>query len=386
LATRSGGYTSSATFRAGDDGTLGLATAAPESGSYSGVDPDGIFWSMTTPDPSQLESPEIALTATADGGEQLATATLTRYWSSDGMTKTTVNDHGLVGVLVVPPGSGKRPAIITFGGSEGGLESGQRLAEYWASLGYVSLGLAYFGAPGLPKELAEIPLEYFGTALAWLKERPEVDPARLGVMGSSRGGELALLLGATYADLRAVVAVVPSGLAWPGLTSDMSLKAAWTQGGKDVAYVPPSGAQPSTTKLDGTAVYSTRPMFAADLAAAPSASTKAATIAVEKAQASILMLAADDDQMWPSCAFAKVAHDRLVAASHASTHADDFVCYPNAGHSITAPGLPTTYQDKIFVPDMNVWFALGGTPVGIAHAARDADTRIRRFLAQTLGS
>src|ERR1700716_1563972 len=48
-ATRDGElreWTSKATFLAGDDGTVDVPTAAPLSGTYSGVDPAGLLWSM----------------------------------------------------------------------------------------------------------------------------------------------------------------------------------------------------------------------------------------------------------------------------------------------------------------------------------------------------
>src|SRR2546429_628689 len=48
-ATRDGElreWASYATFPAGDDGTVDVSTAAPLSGTYSGVDPTGLLWSM----------------------------------------------------------------------------------------------------------------------------------------------------------------------------------------------------------------------------------------------------------------------------------------------------------------------------------------------------
>jgi dienelactone hydrolase len=380
---------SAATYRARDDGTLDLATQAPESGTYAGVDPDGLFWSMTSKDPSQLEPFEVTFDVDRAGPlehQSAATATLERYWSPSGATQTPVSEHGLVGVFVVPAGApAKRPALITFGGSEGGLRTGQLLAEYYASLGYACLGLAYFGAPGVPANLAQVPLEYFGTAIDWLKGQASVDSTKIGVMGGSRGGELALLLGATYPELAAVVAVVPSGLVWGGNTSDGSYKAAWTLGGKDVPFMPDSGAMPTTTTIDGKTAYVDATMFLADLHAAPAEAVSAATIAVEKAGASILMLAGADDQMWSSCTLAKIGADRLAQAGHGNGHSDDFVCYPDTGHAILQPGLPTTNANLVFIPNVGGWFALGGTPVGTAHAERDADTRIRKFLRRTLG-
>src|SRR5262249_37442586 len=45
-------YASSAVFVAGPDGTISTKSQAPESGSYSGVDIDGPFWSMAVRDPA----------------------------------------------------------------------------------------------------------------------------------------------------------------------------------------------------------------------------------------------------------------------------------------------------------------------------------------------
>ena len=68
-----------------------------------------------------------------------------------------------------------------LGGSEGGLGAGAaRVARAIAEHGYAVLQLAYFGAPGLPKQLQLIPLEYFKTAIDWLAAQPGVDPRRMG--------------------------------------------------------------------------------------------------------------------------------------------------------------------------------------------------------------
>lgn len=76
------------------------------------------------------------------------------------------------------------------------------------------MALAYFAVPGtgLPAELVDIPLKDFAGALAWLRNQPAVDPAHVA-LGASRGGELALLLAATYPQqLQAVAAYVPSSV------------------------------------------------------------------------------------------------------------------------------------------------------------------------------
>ena len=128
-----------------------------------------------------------------------------------GVVRQPVREGGLVGTLFLPPTEGPCPAVLALGGAGGGLSEGA--AESFASEGFAALALAYFGLDGLPRELVEIPLEYFEGAIAWLKRHPEVNAGRVAVVGNSKGGELALLLGATFPrDVGAVVGYAPSAV------------------------------------------------------------------------------------------------------------------------------------------------------------------------------
>jgi pimeloyl-ACP methyl ester carboxylesterase len=109
--------------------------------------------------------------------------------------------------------------VLVLAGSEGGLH--ESTAALLASHGQALLALTYFRAPGLPRQLTGIPLEYFARAIAWLRTQPEADSDRILVVGHSRGGELALLLGATYpAAVNGVIALVPSSKVEAGLTAN----------------------------------------------------------------------------------------------------------------------------------------------------------------------
>ena len=123
-------------------------------------------------------------------------------------------------VLQAGPDGGE--PLILMAGTGGHLEAyahnipafAQRprvIAYDYPGHGYTTFALAYFGVEGLPRELVKIPLEYFKKGFDWLRTQDTVDGRRLGVVGGSKGGELALLLGATFPEIKVVVARAPSG-------------------------------------------------------------------------------------------------------------------------------------------------------------------------------
>ena len=142
--------------------------------------------------------------------QPVASAQLEQVTLADGVRRLPVSDGGLRGVFLVPPGSERHRGVLVVGGSNGGLPI--RPAAWLASHGYAVLALAYFRYQDLPPQLEAIPLEYFERALAWMSQRPEISGDRFAVMGTSRGGELALQLGSMFPRISAVVAYVPSNV------------------------------------------------------------------------------------------------------------------------------------------------------------------------------
>lgn len=266
------------------------------------TDPMRLVWSATGERPATpLATPIQPWIFTAEmDGKVIATHTLSRRAFGANVRVVPVRERGLVGVAYYPAESGPRPAVIVLPGSQGGIPGPGAHAGGLVSRGYVVLALAYFNAVGLPPLLQNIPLEYFATAVDWLKSQPLVDPARIGVLGTSRGGELALLLGATYPSaFRVVVANVPSSVVWPGLSDD-SEAPAWTFEGKPLRSVR-SNFSPADRSLSG------RERFVKRLRD-PDA-VRGAEIPVERIGAPVLLLSGKDDQLWPSDLFA----ERVVA-------------------------------------------------------------------------
>src|ERR1700737_2386866 len=122
----------------------------------------------------------------------------------------------LRGWLFVPDPAGARPSITMAHGYAGVREHGlDRFARVFAEAGFVVLVHDHrgFGASeGEPRydvdpwrQIAD-----WRRAISYLESRPEVDPHRIGLWGTSYAGGHAIVLGATDRRLRAVVAQVPT--------------------------------------------------------------------------------------------------------------------------------------------------------------------------------
>jgi dienelactone hydrolase len=287
------------------------------------------------------------------------------------------NDR-LVATLFRPIAPGPHRTVIVLQGSLGGRLEGS--AAVLASQGFAALALAYFGADPLPRELVEIPLEYFAEAIAWLKAQASVDPDRIAVMGVSKGGELALLLAATYPqDIKAVVAYSASSVVWrgasyrPGAYLWGSAKSSWTLAGKPVPFVNVRPTLPEVLGVFIGKVPSLRAMHERSLCDA--AAVSAASIAVEKINGPVLLISHSDDRVWPAVRLSELAMTRLAAHNHPFAY--EHLSYAGAGHPM---GLPYSAPD---VTTLGPW-PLGGSLEANGHASADSWTKAVDFLVRHL--
>src|SRR4029077_10585859 len=194
-------------------GVLDLATVALT--GFAEPDPTALLWAVepdgkSAPAAANAEDTRGTLTV-LEGGRAVAVHEFARVFRDHGVTCTELAAP-VAGALYLPAGPGPHPAVMTLSGSGGGI--GRAEAALLASRGFACLALASFNYPARPPELIDLPLEYFGQALDWLATQPQVRAEAIAVKGNSRGGELSLLLGATFTAVRAVVAVAPSGYLW----------------------------------------------------------------------------------------------------------------------------------------------------------------------------
>jgi hypothetical protein len=115
-------WRSAAMFVAGADGEVDVGTTAPVGGSYSGVSPMGLIWSMERIGGRESEAPTtsvrlpvtVAFRAEAGSGER-AEASVMRAMVGPGVTVKLLDEDGLRGAWFLPPGDGPHPAVIVLG-------------------------------------------------------------------------------------------------------------------------------------------------------------------------------------------------------------------------------------------------------------------------------
>jgi dienelactone hydrolase len=344
------------------NGTASL-DRAPTGGSYTGAEPMGLFTTMTPDKP--LNSPyftlagpdyRVTLKATADG-RQLASTTVVRQAAAAVGVHGRPLDRstGLHATLYLPTDtSRRRPALLAFGGSEGG-EGRDYAASMFAAHGYPVLSLAYFGASRVPATLERIPLEYFARAAALLARQPGVDPRHVLGWGVSRGGEAALLLGVHYPQLiHGVIATSTSDHVYAGLPDQHA--PAWTLHGRPLPFGSPS-----------------------DFWAPGAPNSPASVIPVERIAGPVITVCGAADLLIPSCPFAEaIAHRR---GERGTRLGDIHLVYPRSGHLVGALDSyfsATTVDAQL--ADGSV-LSLGGTIVDNAEDAGTAHSRLLAFLA-----
>jgi dienelactone hydrolase len=372
------------TFRAHADaaGVLDLATVALA--GFAEPDPTALLWAVEPdgkPAPAAADAEDTRGTLTVrEGGRPVAVHEFARVFRDRGVTCTELAGP-VAGALYLPAGPGPHPAVMTVSGSGGGI--GRAEAALLASRGFACLALAYFNYPGRPPELIDLPLEYFGQALAWLAAHPQVRAEAIAVKGNSRGGELSLLLGATFTAVRAVVAVAPSGYVWGAARAVRPDAAAWTWQGTALRQVPSAEDQGADQGRDVTADGAIRltPWFRAQLARATPGQLADAAIPVERTGGPILIVCGAADDMWPSTELTDVVLQRTTQARF--PHPVRRLAFPDAGHQITLPYMPVRTSG---VRRLGVRFALGGTPAGTAAACVTAWRETLAFLATTFGT
>ncbi len=232
---------------------------------------------------------------------------------------------------MITPRSGGDVGVLVLAGSSGRIETER--SRVLARQGAVAVSIRWFGGPGQPAGICEIPLEIFTATVDLLLD---TGVRRIGVVGISKGAEAALLIAGLDPRIDAVVALSPTSVVWanvgPGIDGHTHpYRSSWTWRGDPMPFVPYddtwSPAEPEGFPVAYRTLYEhSRRTFA------PSA--EAAAIPIEQATGELLLVAGADDRMWPSLPFAEELATRRSAAGRPVR----ILSSPDAGHRLRLPG------------------------------------------------
>lgn len=291
----------------------------------------------------------------------------------NGVEPRRINENGFQANYFVKKSKAKSIAIVLIGGGEWGDYWGQEFAKK----GYVGLSLPYMGREGLPNLPEEIKLEYFESAIEWLKKQPEVNSDKTIVMGASRNAELALLVASKFPKLvNGVVAYAPSSVTWSNTVlpfSSNTLKPSWKYQGADIPYVPMDKLSGGNSKKIETLEYWKNGLAKTNY-------VTQATIRVEKINGPILLFSGKDDRVWPSSIMANMIEQHIKEKYF--DHSFQNIQYENAGHLISSnPDGKSAFRTGIMnINGKDYEFDFGGTSEGNKLAKQDAKRRLFDYL------
>ncbi|KAM6171623.1 acyl-coenzyme A thioesterase 1-like isoform 2-T2 [Erethizon dorsatum] len=361
-----------ARYRADAAGRLDLERAPALGGSFAGLEPMGLLWAMQPDRPFwrlmkwDVQTPFVVELEVLDGhepepGTLLARAVHERHFLSPGVRRVPVREGRVRATLFLPPGPGPFPGIVDLFGLGGGL------LEYRASLlagkGFAVMALAYYNYDDLPKDIDVIHLEYFEEAVNYLLSHPQVKGPGIGLLGTSKGGELGLAMASFLKGITAAV-IINGSVAAVGAT----------------IYYKEESVLPVTIMRNRVKMTKDGIKDVVDVLKSPLEDRKS-FIPVERSDTTFLFLVGQDDHNWKSEFYANEVSKRLQAHGKKKPQ---IICYPETGHYIEVPYFPlckAALHNLVGAP-----IVYGGEPRAHAMAQVDAWKQLQIFFHKHLGS
>uniref|UniRef100_A0ACB8FMR5 Acyl-coenzyme A thioesterase 2, mitochondrial n=2 Tax=Sphaerodactylus townsendi TaxID=933632 RepID=A0ACB8FMR5_9SAUR len=357
-------FESRALYQADGDGQLDLARSpARDGGSFSGLEPLGLLWSMVPEKPHRrlvkrdVQSPfRLDLEVLGGQSNRLAQGTHERAFLRDGVRRIPIREGRIRATLFLPPGDDTFPGIIDISGAGGGLP--EYRACLMANHGFAMLALAYYGYEDLPKDMKEFHLEYFEEAVNYMLKHPKIKGPGIGLLGHSKGGDLCISMASFLKGITATATI-------NGSIANVGAKLCY----KDIT-IPPLGFDKNRVKIDQNGVADivdvlNNPLEGPD---------RQSLIPLEKAESRFLFIVSRDDHNWKSEFFATEASKLLQAHGKEKP---EIICYSGAGHYIEPPYFPLCPSSMhLLVGFPVIW---GGEPRAHAAAQVDAWQQIQTF-------
>ena len=253
------------------------------------------------------------------------------------MVHTSVVTEGFEGILFPGDGS-KDKVLIVMSGSNGGMGMAKREARFYHESGIPALSLALFGTSRTSPDLVSVPVEYVQKAVQYLRG---LGYRKIGIDGTSKGSEMALVAASLLPDISCVIARVPSyyvseGLSGQGKKKGPSGTSCWSYRGTDLPFAPYK-----TRSINMLHVLKTHKELRIRDINSDKDVTADNIIPVEKINGPVLFISSRHDEVWPSYESACLMEERLEAAGFAFAH--KHVVFENMSHAAITH-LPWIYK------------------------------------------
>ncbi|XP_077990114.1 bile acid-CoA:amino acid N-acyltransferase-like [Glandiceps talaboti] len=337
-------------YVASDVGKVEVDNDVSIGGTYSGVEPMGLFWSMQ-PTPGQKKGARLRqfdvmkpriidihvfkghIKEKFDKCSAVAMATVERWYIKPGVKRIPITEGNVRGTLFLPPGAGPFPLIIDLWGGGGGI------IEYKSSLlashGFAAAVLAYFNHPDLPD--LGVDIDYFEEAYDLLCSHPNIDSDNVGALGVSQGVCLCLEMAAESKIKMKCAILTNGGLLRSHLTS--------IRVGRTLVFQPGSDEHLDIPR-DEDGNYFMRYAFNIDELVKEYG--EECFVKVENINCPCLFLISGDDPSYQPEEHLQTIYQKMSAVGK-----QDLVKvlrYPKAGHLLEPPYAPLCPMSYIYVP------------------------------------
>ncbi|XP_071502059.1 bile acid-CoA:amino acid N-acyltransferase-like [Diadema antillarum] len=393
------GFESQGHYEADADGRLSVNTQPSLGGTYTGIEPMGLLWSML---PDEVSVRKLARLVkieptvhqwvytfdlfdgingdTREAEVAIDSKVVNRIFLSPNVEMTSVKCGSAVGMLYMPREDavpGPLPLIIDLPGLSP--RSVQDRAPLLASHGFAVFDLDYLSP--VRDELESIGYsicidsKMFYDVLDFARNHPRLDADRVGLSGACYGGTIALFATSLLADLPvrcAVMQRIYDALLFSGfrLSDGSPIILPWHPDDFTTTEVREDGRSWITYKRDHRVFDET---------------TRGSYIAqVEGISCPLLFLVCEGDTIPTERCMMRAAH-RLEEAGKG--HLLDYTSLPGAGHLLEAPYVPLCPQSRLYLPHFTdvTYIQWGGDQLLHAKAQETAWRKTINFFRTHLG-
>ncbi|MBV4418922.1 acyl-CoA thioesterase/BAAT N-terminal domain-containing protein [Clostridium tyrobutyricum] len=383
-------YSSYGVFVSDEKGEVDLDLNSPVEGTYKVADSMGLIYSLKK---SRSQGKNIAenisinepiiMNMVFESDDEKREINLKRLFKTEDVIVKNICEKNFSGQLFYKEKSNGK-TVLMLGGSDGNMSSLSLMAAPLASKGFNVLTVPYFASKGLPDKLEKVPLEYFEKIFEWIETNEITNCKEILLHGTSKGGELALLLASRYKQIKKVVVIEPHAYCFQALNGMMSGNnvSSWSYRGQSIPYI----------EVDNNIFFEDRKHAVENGIPFGFASTykksierasnkEEARIKVENSEADILMISGKEGNIWNS-------YDGCLEILHNLKKSNykykiELLIYDKMGHPIPIPYI-IPISETLSMNMMKGVFSSGGTIEGNVKGQFESWKRTIEFFMEPL--